>query len=205
MSVVEDFKSKHPLLETVARELEKYLKDTLRDAVRVDRVSARAKTVASFEKKSLKVEKDGSPRYKEPLVEIQDQIGARVIVFFRSDVERVAAEVSHYFNAIEEKKLTPEGGFWAFGYFGRHFILPVPPEVLPADASAKKLVPEFFELQIKTLFQHAWSEGNHDLGYKPIDELSAEDQRCLAYAAAQAWGADREFEEFFVRQQSAGA
>lgn len=32
----------------------------------------------------------------------------------------------------------------------------------------------FFELQIKTLFQHAWSEAEHDLGYKPSTVLSSD-------------------------------
>jgi hypothetical protein len=50
------------------------------------------------------------------------------------------------------------------------------------------MVPEFFELQIMTLFQHAWSEANHDIGYKPGSvrlDLGAE--RRLAFTSAQAW------------------
>ena len=59
-------------------------------------------------------------------------------------------------------------------------------------------MPEFFELQVKTLFQHAWAEANHDLGYKPEGkELDQESKRLLAYASAQAWGADRVFDELF--------
>jgi ppGpp synthetase/RelA/SpoT-type nucleotidyltranferase len=56
-----------------------------------------------------------------------------------------------------------------------------------------KLVPKFFELQIKTLFQHAWAEANHDLAYKPLVPMSAHQRRLIAFTAAQAWGADQVF------------
>jgi len=74
--------------------------------------------------------------------------------------------------------------------------------VIPTDlidpALDRALIPEFFELQVKTLFQHAWSEANHDLGYKPgAVPLTADAQRRLAFTAAQAWGADHIFDELF--------
>jgi putative GTP pyrophosphokinase len=62
----------------------------------------------------------------------------------------------------------------------------------------KEQVPRFFELQLKTLFQTAWSEAEHDLGYKPgLKPLGRDEKRRLAYTAAQAWGAGRMFEELF--------
>jgi len=69
-----------------------------------------------------------------------------------------------------------------------------PVDVVPSDVGRYE-APRFFELQIKTLFQHAWSEANHDLGYKSPGPLSQDQQRRLAYTAAQAWGADRVFNE----------
>jgi putative GTP pyrophosphokinase len=45
---------------------------------------------------------------------------------------------------------------------------------------------------------HVWSEANHDLGYKQIADaapLPPDATRRLAFTAAQAWGADRIFDE----------
>ena len=48
--------------------------------------------------------------------------------------------------------------------------------------------PKVFELQAKTVFRHAWGEADHDLGYKPRNELNHEQKRLIAYTAAHAWG-----------------
>jgi putative GTP pyrophosphokinase len=162
---------------------------------RIDRISARAKDVSSFVKKANKVER-GVPKYSEPLDQIQDQIGARIITFYRSDVEALNVVVEKYFRAIESKNHVPDSE-WEFGYFGRHHILVVPSDVID-DRWDNAMVPKFFELQIKTLFQHAWSEAEHDLGYKEgMSPLTLDQKRRLAFTSAQAWGADRVFDELF--------
>lgn len=74
----------------------------------------------------------------------------------------------------------------------------MPNEIRHAIKDAEDCLPEFFELQIKTLFQHAWSEAEHDLAYKPeLGELDEVELRKLAFTAAQAWGADEIFEDLF--------
>ena len=57
------------------------------------------------------------------------------------------------------------------------------------DFVDRKHVPDFFELQIKTLFQHAWSEADHDLGYKPgSTPLTSDEKRKLAYTSSPGMG-----------------
>ena len=96
---------------------------------------------------------------------------------------------------IETINVVPDSQ-WEFGYFGRHHIVAMPGDAIPREIDRAK-VPHFFELQIKTLFQHAWSEANHDLGYKPSTPLNDDQLRRLAFTSAQAWGATSFSEELF--------
>ena len=176
-----------------AQSLEKFLVDLVGDAPRVDRVSARAKSPDRFIEKAFKNDDNKSLKYSDPLNEVQDQIGARITVFYISDTASMKELIIRYFSAIEIVKKEPERNS-QFGYFGEHFILRIPDDVTPVGYDEDGC-PKFFELQIKTLFQHAWSEADHDLGYKTFRELDPLEQRQLAFSAAQAWGADQIFED----------
>jgi GTP pyrophosphokinase len=181
-------------LQPLAPLLEKHIQEYFDDQPRIDRISARPKSVAKFLAKAEKSDA-GKPKYSEPLQQIQDQLAARIVTFYHSDVDRVSSIVLRYFQPIETRDLVPESE-WEFGYFGRHFVLLLPSDILRGSID-RTLVPQFFELQVKTLFQHAWSEANHDLGYKPQMGHLPPQARRLAYTSAQAWGADHMFDELF--------
>lgn len=180
------------MLIPLAQRLNGMLQDYFHDVRRIDRISVRAKEVGRFLAKAQRL-MDGKPKYSDPLNQIQDQIGARIVTFYIDDVEAVGTLAEKYFRYIEMKTIVPDSES-EFGYFGKHFIMLVPPDLLD-DTVQKENAPNFFELQIKTLFQHAWSEANHDLGYKPEGTLSSEEKRRIAFTAAQAWGADMIFNE----------
>ncbi|AMO72696.1 GTP pyrophosphokinase [Sphingorhabdus sp. M41] len=180
-------------LKNIEKELELHIKEVFSQFERIDSITVRAKSPSRFATKAIKTNEDGTRKYKDPFSEIQDQIGARITVFYLSDVEKVEQTIEKYFNHIEIQEKKPEDDS-AFGYVGTHFILNIPDDVLP-DGEARQSCPDFFELQIKTLFQHAWSEAHHDLGYKSIRNLTSIEQRKVAFSAAQAWGADMMFDE----------
>lgn len=200
MSLKDDYKKRLDLvLDPLAQAIQGSLTNYLGAEPRVDRVTARAKSVDRFLGKAAKKNEDGTLKYNEPLHQIQDQVGARIITFYLDDVDRISEVVERYFRPVEAKYLVPDSDS-EFGYFGKHYVL-----LIPSDAVGhiwdKSLVPEFFELQIKTMFQHAWAEANHDLGYKEgVRPLTSDEFRQLAFTAAQAWGADRIFNELFQAQ-----
>lgn len=190
------------VLVPLAERIEAHIKVLFAGFERIDRISARAKAVERFVEKAQKHD-NGKPKYNDPLNQIQDQVGARIVTFYTSDVERVRLEIEKYFRYIESKKIVPESES-EFGYEGRHFILFVPNDLMD-DALERDESVEFFELQIKTLFQHAWSEAEHDLGYKPSGTLTSDQRRRLAFTAAQAWGADLIFDEMFCQLKGSAA
>ena len=181
------------ILAPLAGKLHSHLQEAFTGIPRIDRVSARAKNPERFLGKALKRRGDGALKYDHPFEQIQDLVGARVIVFYKQDVDAVSDAVDRYFRRIEGKNLVPDA-VNQFGYVGRHFILAIPEDLIDDGADRLK-TPQFFELQVKTLFQHAWSEAEHDLNYKASEPLSTLQQRQIAFTAAQAWGADQIFEQ----------
>lgn len=201
MTIEAEYRARYDTtLFPIAKKLEALLQDILSGQPRIDRISTRPKSIDRFLGKANALTKDGKQKYDDPLHQIQDQIGARIITFYKDDVHRISAEVQRYFHAIESKDMLPENE-WEFGYFGNHHVLMLLPDLVDPNFD-NNLVPYCFELQIKTLFQHAWSEANHDLGYKPGQQpLQSDELRQLAFTSAQAWGADRVFSDLFLKRQ----
>jgi ppGpp synthetase/RelA/SpoT-type nucleotidyltranferase len=180
-------------LLTISIDLENELKSNLEGILHIDRIYSRAKSIDRFMQKARKKDEEGNIKYSDPLYQIQDQIGARIIVFYLDDINPVEKKLLKYYTPIEEQLIFPDSEK-EFDYEGKHFIFLVPSDVIP-DNIDENLVPMFFELQIKTLYQHAFSEASHDLAYKPNVNLTRDQKRKVAYASAQSWGADQVFSE----------
>lgn len=179
-------------------DLEKTFSSISKTEIHIDRIDTRAKNLDRFVDKAVKPNEDGTFKYLNPINEIQDQIGARILVLYLKDVEKVAERIYDYYTDFEDVTKEPENDH-EFKYFGRHMILTMPMEI--RDKYGKKYIPNVFELQIKTLFQYAWSECEHDFNYKNIEgkQLSKEEERLLALASAQAWGSDKIFDELLSK------
>lgn len=182
------------ILIPTAVKLANYLKKVIQwpNDINIDQISVRAKAIDSFIKKATKT-KGGSPKYTDPIHQIQDQVGARIVVFFKQDSEAACEIVKQFFPTIEEIHYVPDEPT-AFDYEGEHFVCLTPDDIYESDEEAEQK-PEFFEMQVKTLFQHAWSQANHDLIYKAPVPITNDHRRRVAYTAAQAWGADQMFKE----------
>lgn len=191
-AAIAEYEARHDGLVTTAIKLSEIIQSHLEGVVQIDRISTRAKEPLKFAEKAGRRSEKGVLKYPAPLTEIQDQIGARITVLYLHTVKTVADKLKEYFRPIEQRNRFPESN-WEFGYFGTHFLFALPHDAIPKDIPLN-MVPDFFELQIKTVFQHAWSEANHDLGYKSLTALTSEQQRRLAFASAQAWGADEAFD-----------
>jgi putative GTP pyrophosphokinase len=151
-----EYRARHTAtLVPLASKLQAHILEMLAGMQRIDRVSARAKNPERFVGKAKKLTDEGTRKYEHPFEQIQDLVGARVIVFYKQDVDAVSEVLNRYFRKIESKDLVPDA-VDRFGYVGRHFILATPEDVVDDDADRSK-TPQFFELQVKTLFQHAWS------------------------------------------------
>src|SRR5262245_3334677 len=103
-----EYQERLPQLVRTAERLEAHIRVLLKDTAHIDRISARAKDPVRFAAKAAKTTAAGKQKYVDPLLQIQDQIGARVVVFYKQDVDAVGAELERYFRSVERKDLVPE-------------------------------------------------------------------------------------------------
>ncbi|MGW2831178.1 GTP pyrophosphokinase [Streptomyces sp. NPDC001286] len=189
------YRKRHNLLKALVDSLAEVVESDLTGVPHIDRISFRVKDPGSFFEKSSATHSDGERKYLNPLREIEDQVAGRVLVFYSSDIRSVSEVLEETFRRVESEAREPEDES-AFGYESYHHIFLIPEHHKPDGWHEEGDMPITFELQIRTLFMHAWAEPQHDLGYKG-GELSREVRRKLAWVAASAWGADRTMDEIY--------
>lgn len=185
-----------PYAEEAARRLTDWLTGTLDDAgVNYLDITGRGKGIASFAAKANK-SAGGHPLYPDPLQDITDQIGARVITYVRSDVAVVADLLAEQLTVLDDRdmgQLTASEG--RFGYVSRHLQIALDPVWL-GDLPVDTFRVPSAQVQIRTVLQHAWAEFEHDIRYKGSvpEELAPDLNRRFTLAAGLLELADREFE-----------
>jgi len=184
--------ARRDMLDALRGALEDKARQALNGVPHIDRISFRVKESASFARKCLPAAKPVP--YADPLVEVEDQVAGRILVFFSHDLKVVEEQLLAWFtDAVEATKKRPERAT-EFGYETDHYILVIDEHLKPDGWYEAGNMPTTFELQIRTLFMHAWAEPQHDLGYKG-SSVTDDHQRMLAWIASSAWGADRMFED----------
>src|SRR5690242_5870127 len=68
-------------------------------------VTGRTKTVPSFAAKAIRTGPDGRPLYDDPLSQITDTVGVRVITYVHSDVAAVAGLLADQFVILADRDL----------------------------------------------------------------------------------------------------
>jgi predicted RNase H-like nuclease/ppGpp synthetase/RelA/SpoT-type nucleotidyltranferase len=157
-------------------------------------VTGRAKSVASFAAKADR-SVDGRPLYSDPLEEITDLIGVRVITYLHSDVAAVADLLGDQLRVLDDRDMGEETARQGrFGYASRHLLVAVDP-TRSAPPAYEPLRRRRAQVQVRTILQHAWAEFEHAIRYKGTipEEHAPELDRRFTLAAGLLELADREF------------
>ena len=210
--VVEKYKNDIEIYENFEIILRHYINDLLNKAVeekKLDKnsfeIKSRTKAIDSFKGKISRDDK--KLKYKEPLKEITDLVGLKIMLTSLKD-ENVVYELlnlaldnnidrENSVNKVEELKQSRK-----FGYLGRHLVVyydekmlkvaehKVNPDIHPSNFKGLRA-----EIQIKTLLQHVWAEVEHKARYKAGEELSDEKKRYFDRLAALIEVADDLFKD----------
>lgn len=182
-----------PLVEKAAADAVDLIAGVLDDAgLNYLTVTGRAKTVASFAEKAAR-ERDGVPLYPDPLREIGDTIGVRVITYVRGDVAAVVQLLGAETEVLDDRDLGEEtASAGRFGYSSRHLQLRLNDD---DRLGHPEIGDRQIQVQIRTVLQHAWAEFEHDIRYKgtiPAEQRPDFDRR-FTLAAGLLELADQEF------------
>ena len=186
----EAYELRRPVLKQVAGRLEVELQDHFDGRPHIDRISFRVKGVDSFVDKA---EREIKLPYDHPLAEIEDQIAGRILVLFTDDVADTVAHLNQLLTPVEHDHKRPTR-YNEFDYESVHGVYTFPPPYLAPGWDEHEDMPQTFEMQVRTLFQHAYAEPQHDLGYKPDMPIDDDIRRELAWIAAGCWGGDQALE-----------
>ena len=178
-AILEEYREHLPLFEEMKDEVQAQLRQVFDEAgLIVASIEGRVKTEKSL---AGKLELKGA-KYAT-LADITDIIGLRVITFYSDDVDKVASAVDRLYkvdweNSVDKRKAHEID---SFGYMSLHYICSM-------DGC-----PYRFEIQMRTVLQHAWANMNHDTGYKSGVEVPREYLRNLNRLAGMLELADEQF------------
>ncbi|MFO0605281.1 MAG: hypothetical protein U0324_19030 [Polyangiales bacterium] len=182
-ALVEAFEAIRPALAARCGSLRDAVESLLAArGIEVHLVSCRVKSVASVRHKLARPD-----RTYASLWDLTDLVGLRITTYFEDAIEAVARAIEaafpvDYDHSIDKLRIADHG---RFGYRSLHYVCRLGGEGVPPEAR--------FEIQVRTVLQHAWAEVEHDLGYKSHDAVPASIRRRFSRVASLLEIADEEF------------
>ena len=176
-----------------ARVLERTLEEACRRSIPEAVVQTRAKTISSFAEKCARK----YPKYTDPVNELIDLCGGRVLVQTLDQVASVEHFIDRHFEVLEKDDKTSALEETKFGYRDLHFVVRLREDKCAALGIKKKEREEIgdlrAEIQVRTWLQHAWADLVHDRVYKSPLTAPDEIRRLVALQAALLEEGDRNF------------
>jgi len=154
-----EYKANIPFFEQVRSAADTAIHKALDESdIKVHNVLSRVKETDSFLKKV-------EPRvFREPLKDLDDIVGLRVLVLFRSDIGKVGELIKKRFKLVKEDDKTKEKEASDFSYLGTHYIVTLDPGWVGGQSA--NLCDRTIEIQVRTLAMDSWATISHYLDYK---------------------------------------
>lgn len=178
------------IYEKCAKEISEIIKKILeKKSIPYHSITYRIKEKVSY------LEKCKKDKYKNPIEEIMDLAGIRIITYTRKDIQAVCDVVRKEFDIDKENSedKSQKMGADQVGYLSVHYIVALSEERTKL-AEYEDYAGIRSEIQIRTLLQHAWAEIEHDRNYKFSGVLPPEIKRRFYLMAGVLEMVDREFD-----------
>ncbi len=187
---IEEYKKTRSAFEDFSSFMKEVLQKAINQLGLMGFADARAKSLVSFSNKIIQKDK-----YRNPLTDMTDMCGARVVVHFKSQVDKICKFIKENFKIDEANSLDQKSRLQVseFGYRSIHYVVtPVKDKILgiKVDDRFKSLKAE---IQVRTLAEHIWADISHDRIYKTELNIPDEWKREAAQLSAMLENADAKF------------
>ena len=157
------------------------LYDLIKELIKKKRISIaqlekRTKTTSSF----LDKIKEKLYQYMNPLKDITDLSGIRIITYYKEDTFRISDLIEDelvvdWNNSIDKSEIIDID---KFGYQSIHYVISLSKK-RTSLLEWKDFENLKAEIQVRTVLQHAWASMSHKLSYKSTSEAPKESRRKL--------------------------
>ncbi|HVG32759.1 MAG TPA: hypothetical protein VM911_06755 [Pyrinomonadaceae bacterium] len=164
-------------------------------AIKIHSVSSRIKNLDAF------LDKAQRKQLENPLGEIQDIVGLRVVCLFLSDINRIVNIIRDSFFILNEDNKIEDTNVSSFGYMSVHFIVTIKKE--HSGPRYDPIANVSFEIQVRTIAMDAWANVSHHLDYKSDNDVPSDLRKDFYALSGLFYVADKHFEMFYrVSKQS---
>ena len=162
--IAEEWKVDEPKYKELGGLVSSFLKTTITECEILPEISARTKELLSIVKK-IKKKRREKGREDYSFQDLNDKLGVRIICTFQEEMETIDKYLDKYFviKKAERKKETLD--VKTLDYISNHYDACIKPSIkqFSKHTHLQNLV---FEIQVRTLNQHAWANTAHSLSYK---------------------------------------
>lgn len=163
-NILNEYKQKRSSYEEFRNVMHNTIESLLQEGEYKYQISSRTKTLERLKGKVIRKKMDG--RYYNNLNEIEDLVGVRVIFYAEREkasfINKIKKELSGVVKTEGKKKQN--------GYNATHMIVSFGQKRLDLS-EYRKFKNLKSEIQVTSIFHHAWAEIEHDLIYKDVYKI----------------------------------
>lgn len=164
--IVDLWNDEQPKYESLGKVVSAFIKNKITDYELFPEIQFRTKELLSIIKKVKKKQSQKEYSYHH----LKDKLGIRIICAFQEDMTIIDKFLREFFTIKEVEYKKENLDFDKLDYVSNHYDAQI-----NLDANEFKKYTDFgnfiFEIQVRTLNQHAWSNTAHLLSYKQEKEL----------------------------------
>ena len=164
--IIETYETQKPFYEKLSKEVKYVLEHEIENhKIKISNSLYRVKTSKDFTGKIKR------KFYKNPLEEITDLAGVRIVCYYESDIHYIIEIIKRSFIVHEHIDNTKNLGVDKMGYHGFHFVISLGSR--HSGARYDGIINLKCEIQVRTVLQDAWALISHHLVYKEEPSIPA--------------------------------